>query len=124
MRLPVAVAGLLVGAGAVGAALALESVALLFASALLTGVGMGLVMGAGLAAINAVVQVSVRGEVTSSFFVILYVGISLPVIGAGLAADAVGLRTAGVAFSVCVGLLVLAVLAGLLLRRGRPRARV
>ena len=55
-----------------------------------------------------------RGETASSFFVVMYVGLSLPVIGVGVAANWVGLRTTGIAFSAAVAALVLVVLASLI----------
>jgi MFS family permease len=102
------------GTGLLALALAAESLALLYASAVVVGVGQGLGIGAGLAAINQRAPVERRGETASSFFVVIYVGLSLPVIGTGLAANAFGLRTAGIAFSVAAAGLVLAVLASLL----------
>jgi len=45
--------------------------------------------------------------------VVMYVGLSVPVIGTGIAAHSLGLRTAGIAFSAAVAALVLAVLASL-----------
>ena len=73
-------------------------------------------IGAGLAAINQRAPVAQPAEVASSFFVVLYVGLSLPVIGVGLAAHALSLRGAGIAFSVAVAVLVLMVLATLVRR--------
>jgi membrane protein implicated in regulation of membrane protease activity len=71
------------------------------------------VIGAGLAAINHRAPVEHRAETASSFFVVLYVGLSVPVIGVGLAAHAWSLRAAGIAFSAAVAALVLVVLASL-----------
>ena len=59
----------------------------------------------------------VRGEVTSTFFVTLYVGIALPVIGEGALAGATSLVTAGVVFAALVAVLAATALA--LLLRGR-----
>src|SRR6476661_3074541 len=101
------------GVGLLALALGIESLAALIASAAVVGVGQGLVIGAGLAAINQRAPVAQRGEVASSFFVVLYVGLSLPVIGVGVAAHAFSLRTAGIAFSAAVAALVLTVLASL-----------
>jgi MFS family permease len=101
------------GTGLLALALAAESLALLYASAVVVGVGQGLGIGAGLAAINQRAPVERRGETASSFFVVIYIGLSLPVIGTGLAANAFGLRAAGIAFSVAAAALVLAVLASL-----------
>jgi MFS family permease len=101
------------GTGLLALALAFDSLALLYASAVVVGVGQGLGIGAGLAAINQRAPVERRGETASSFFVVIYVGLSVPVIGTGLAANAFGLRPAGIAFSVAAAGLVLAVLASL-----------
>jgi MFS family permease len=101
------------GVGLLALALGIESLAALIASAAVVGVGQGLVIGAGLAAINQRAPVEHRAETASSFFVVLYVGLSVPVIGVGLAAHAWSLRAAGIAFSVAVAALVLVVLASL-----------
>jgi MFS family permease len=101
------------GVGLLALALGIESLLALIASASVVGLGQGLVVGAGLAAINQRAPVERRGETASSFFVVMYVGLSLPVIGVGLASQAFSLRTAGIAFSVAVAALVLTVLASL-----------
>jgi len=101
------------GVGLLALALAIESLAALIASASVVGVGQGLVIGAGLAAINQRAPVEHRGETASSFFVVMYVGLSVPVIGVGVAAHAWSLRGAGIAFSAAVAALVLTVLASL-----------
>jgi MFS family permease len=104
---------LLVGSGLLASALSAESLSMLIVSTVVAGIGLGLGVGAGLAAINQRAPVDRRAETASSFFVVLYVGLSVPVIGTGLAAHSVGLRTAGIAFSVAVGAVVLGVLASL-----------
>jgi len=101
------------GVGLLALALGIESLAALIAAASVVGLGQGLVIGAGLAAINQRAPVEHRGETASSFFVVMYVGLSLPVIGVGVAAYAFSLRTAGIGFSAAVAVLVLAVLASL-----------
>jgi MFS family permease len=101
------------GVGLLALALWIESLAALIVSAAVVGIGLGGVIGAGLAAINQRAPVEQRGETASSFFVVMYVGLSLPVIGVGLAAQSFGLRAAGIAFSAAVAALVLAVLASL-----------
>jgi MFS family permease len=104
---------LVVGVGLLALALAIESLATLLASSVVLGLGQGFVIGAGLAAINQRAPVEQRGETASSFFVVMYVGLSLPVIGVGIAANAWSLRGAGIAFSAAVAALVLTVLVGL-----------
>jgi MFS family permease len=101
------------GVGLLALALWIESLAALIASASVVGLGQGLVIGAGLAAINQRAPVEHRGETASSVFVVMYVGLSLPVIGVGVAANAWSLRGAGIAFSAAVAALVLTVLVSL-----------
>jgi MFS family permease len=101
------------GVGLLALALWAESLAALTASAAVVGIGLGVVIGAGLAAINQRAPVEQRGETASSFFVVMYVGLAVPVIGVGVAAQSYGLRAAGIAFSAAVAALVLAVLASL-----------
>jgi MFS family permease len=101
------------GVGLLALALWIESLAALIASASVVGLGQGFVTGAGLAAINQRAPIERRGETASSFFVVMYVGLSLPVIGVGVAANAWSLRGAGIAFSAAVAALVLTVLVSL-----------
>jgi MFS family permease len=92
-------------------AVGIESLAALLASAVVVGFGQGVVIGAGLAAINQRAPVERRGETASSFFVVMYVGLSVPVIGVGVLANYAALKSAGLIFSAVVAVLVLAVLA-------------
>src|SRR4029077_20914280 len=71
----------------------------LLATAVVAGIGQGLAFGRGLAAVAERSPPERRAEVSSTYFVVAYLGISLPVIGEGLAAQVWGLRTAGVSFA-------------------------
>ena len=62
-------------------------------------------MPAGLGSVGEASPAELRGTISSTFFVVLYVGISLPVVGVGVAATTFGLVPAGVIFSVLVGAL-------------------
>ena len=88
---------LIVGLGLLAAALAARSAALLFLSAAVSGLGEGLPVGFGLGAINEKVG-DKRGETDSAYFVLLYCGVALPVVGVGFVALAVGMVTAGLLF--------------------------
>jgi MFS family permease len=92
----------------------------LVAGAVVAGAGQGMSFSSGLAAITAKVGPAHRAEVTSTFFVVLYVAISLPVVGEGVAAQVWGLRTAGVVFTLAAAALALVALAALL-RQQRER---
>lgn len=73
---------------------------------------------AGLAAVNAKSPFGQRGEIASSFYMVLYVALSIPAIGVGVAAQFFGLQLAGVAFSIMVAALALLALLILLVHRG------
>jgi MFS family permease len=104
--------GLLVaGIALLALSLAVDSLAALFASAVVAGLGQGVVVSAGLASIVERTPVTRRGETASSFFVVLYFGLAVPVIAAGVAIHYTSLRPAGIGFCIAVGVLALAVLA-------------
>jgi MFS family permease len=93
---------LIAGMGLLAAGLAATSLALVIAAAIVAGLGQGLCMRAGLEAINTQAPAQRRAGVASSFFIVMYLGISVPVIGVGIAATRLGLQTAGIAFSIAV----------------------
>ncbi|HLY86640.1 MAG TPA: hypothetical protein VKO84_09060, partial [Gaiellaceae bacterium] len=107
--------GLLVaGVALLTVSLAAYSLSTLFASAGVAGLGQGVAVGAGLAAIAERAPAERRGETASSFFVVLYFGLSLPVIAAGIAIHYTSLRSAGIGFCAGAGVLALGVLVSLL----------
>ena len=93
---------LVVGMIILAVALHLSSLPGLIAAALVAGVGQGISFSRGLAAVAERTPADRRAEVSSTYFVVAYVAISLPVVGEGLAARDWGLRTAGVSFAVAV----------------------
>jgi len=102
---------LVIGVALLAVSLATDSLAALFTSAAVAGLGQGVVISAGLAAIADRAPAARRGETASSFFVVLYVGLSVPVIAAGVAIHYSSLRSAGIGFCAGAGVLALAVLA-------------
>jgi MFS family permease len=92
--------GLVVGMGVLAAGLAATSLPLVITSAVIAGLGQGLCMRAGLEAVNTHAPAERRAGVASVFFIVMYVGIALPVIGEGIATMLVGLQTAGIIFSI------------------------
>ncbi len=85
--------------------LRLESVAILVFAVIVAGLGQGVGFRSALGELNAAAPVDQRAELASSFFLVVYLAISLPVIGVGWAADTWGLRGAGIGFSGAVALL-------------------
>lgn len=105
----------------VGASLLAASLPLLVAGALCGGLGQGLAFRGAVAAISAAAPSEHRAATVSAFFVIAYLGISLPVVGVGALTLGIGLRNAGLTFAGCVLALALAV--GLYLARRPPAPR-
>ena len=115
--LPAGLVGLIIGMGVLAAGLAASSLALLITGAVIAGAGQGLSFRSALAAVNQASPPEQRAEIASSFFVVAYVAISLPVIGEGVLAQSAGLTTAGIVFAGAV-----AALAGVVLvLLARPR---
>lgn len=115
--LPAGSAGLILGMAVFALGLAISSLALVIAGTVIAGVGQGLSFRAGLAGVNQASPPEQRGEVASSFFVVAYVAISLPVIGEGVLAQATSLKPAGLVFAGVVAALAAVVLVLLARRR-------
>lgn len=117
--LPLLAAGLVLLALAGGVA----SLPLLLAATVIAGIGQGLVFLGGLTAVNQAAPAERRADVISSFYVIMYLGVGLPVIGVGLLAAAVGLLAAVQYFACVVAALCLMVLLALAIALVRAPAR-
>lgn len=114
---------LVVGMVIIAASLHFSSLALLIVGAVVAGVGQGVSFSRGLAAVAERTPPDRRAEVSSTYFVIAYVAISLPVVGEGLAAEVWGLRTAGIAFALAVSALAAICLAAVLVEERRAARR-
>lgn len=108
-------------AGLLGVALCVpeRSLGALLIGTALAGFGQGISFRAALGDIAAKSPPHRRAEVTSSFFVVLYVAISLPVIGLGLVVQLTGIEHATLIFAALTIVLVLVAL--LLLLRSQDR---
>ena len=113
---------LIAGMVILAAALHFSSLPGLIASALVSGVGQGISFSRGLAAVAERTPADRRAEVSSTYFVVAYVAISVPVVGEGLAARAWGLQISGVVFAVAVAVLAALCLAAILVRERQPAA--
>jgi MFS family permease len=101
---------LILGMVVLALALVLTSLALLVVGGVVAGVGQGLTFRTGLGSVGEASPADQRGEISSAYFVALYVGISIPVVGFGLLATATGLVPAGIVFTGLVGVLAAVVL--------------
>jgi MFS family permease len=104
-------------------ALHLSSLTGVVTSAVISGIGQGMSFSRGLAAVMDGAPDDRRAEISSTYFVVAYVAISLPVIGEGLATQAWGLRTAGLTFAVAVAILASVCLTAILVREARESRR-
>ncbi|GES28083.1 MFS transporter [Streptomyces angustmyceticus] len=111
---------LVVGLLLVATSLAVTSLPVLVVGAVCGGVGQGLAFRAGLTAVGRAAPPAHRGGTISAFFLVAYLGISLPVVGVGALTLGLGLRGAGLAFSACV--IAVAVTVGLYVLRRPPVA--
>jgi MFS family permease len=102
MAIPAGTGALIGGMGFLALGLAASSLASLVLGGVIAGFGQGLGFRAGLATVNARSPAAQRGAVASSFFIMMYVAISLPVIGVGVLAQEIGLRAAGLSFAALV----------------------
>jgi len=114
------------GCAVLAVAMVILAVALQFSSliglivaALVAGIGQGISFSRGLAAVAEGTPTERRAEVSSTYFVVAYVAISLPVVGLGFAAQRWGLQAAGVSFAIIIGVLTLVCLAAILIQERR-----
>lgn len=103
---------LIAGSTVLALSLSVASLALLVTGGVIAGAGQGAGFAAGLASINGVTPAAERGATISSFFVVCYVAISVPVIGVGLLAAVTDLVVAGTVFSAVVALLAAGAIVG------------
>ncbi|MBN3455887.1 MFS transporter [Mycobacterium sp. DSM 3803] len=112
---------LIVGMVILSAALYFSSLAALLAAAVVSGAGQGMSFSRGLAAVAEKAPADRRAEVSSMYFVVAYIALSLPVVGEGLAAEDWGLRTAGVVFAIAVAVLAAVCLVAILVEESRQK---
>ncbi|WP_110689705.1 MFS transporter [Salinicola endophyticus] len=120
-RLPIGCGVLLVGVLLLAWGMAAQTLAGFILGPIVAGIGQGIAFRAGLGAVAAASPVQHKAAVVSTFFVVAYVAISLPVIGIGLVASVLGLQLTGLLFDALVALLCCVAL-GLLLRRPATKA--
>ncbi|MFD2191777.1 MFS transporter [Pistricoccus aurantiacus] len=113
-RLPLGCLGVILGAVLVGSGVGWASLAIFLSGALVAGLGHGVAFRAGLGAIAQASPVNQRASVTSSFFIVSYIALSIPVLGIGLFSRWIGLGPTGVGFAGFVALTGIVALLALL----------
>ncbi len=117
-RLPIGMALLLAGLLAITAALALRSLALLVAAIVVAGIGHGIAFRGGLTGVAALSPAGRKSAVTSTYFTVAYVAISIPVVTVGFLSGPLGLVPASIGFAAVASALC-AIALVLILRRDR-----
>ncbi|MFG6665735.1 MFS transporter [Halomonas sp. HNIBRBA4712] len=115
-RLPTGCGVLFVGVLIVAWGIADETLTGFVLGAIVAGIGQGVAFRAGLGAVSAASSKENKSAVVSTFFVIAYVAISLPVVGIGLMGTVAGQQATALTFDLIVAVLCLVSL-GLLLKR-------
>jgi len=105
--LPVGCAALVLGMALVVTSLLTSDLAVLVVGSVVAGAGQGTSFRAGVEAVTSRAPAESGAAVVSTLFVVLYVAISLPVVGVGLLAAAGGIVQAAVVFAVVVAVLAL-----------------
>jgi MFS family permease len=115
---------LIVGTAILAVALHFSSLVGLIAAAVVSGIGQGISFSRGLAAVAEKTPPERRAEVSSTYFVVAYVALSVPVVSEGLVAQDWGLRTAGVGFAIAVAVLAALCLVAILVEEARQSRRL
>ena len=123
VALPAGCAALAAGLGLLGLALALETLIALIAAAVVAGLAQGVIVGAGLGLLTARAPADRRSQVASTYFLVLYIGLVVPVVAFGLVETEIGLVHAGYIFCAAVGAAALASGLAVAGGDGQPRRR-
>jgi hypothetical protein len=110
-RQPAGCVGLIAGLALVALSSVWDAKSALIAGTVLAGLGQGASFRAGLGELTARSPGDARAAVTSAYFVVLYVAISLPVIGLGIATQRTDIRHATLLFAALTIVVVIAALA-------------
>jgi MFS family permease len=111
-----------IGLGLITAALPARSLTLFVVGALVSGAGVGFAFRAAIVSITTRAPDERRGEVLATFFVIAYIGLTVPVVGTGVLVTDATLFIATVTLAIVVAVLA-AVASGILLRLSGSAAR-
>lgn len=99
--------GLIVGMICLALSIATSQLGLLIAAGLVAGIGQGMILRAGMGAVTASSPADQKAAVTSAFFVVLYVSISVPVVAVGFSVRVFGLEHVGEFFTALVAVVAL-----------------
>lgn len=96
---------LITGLAGIVVAVPLQSMSFLLIGTIIIGFGWGLAFMGSMALVNEVAPPKQRGHVVSSFYIILYLGVGIPVIGIGFVSEILGLYEAVLMYTCMIGVL-------------------
>jgi len=112
--------GLIIGMICLGLSIATAQLLLLVLAGLLAGIGQGMILRAGMGAVTASSPPHQKAAVTSAFFVVLYVSISVPVVAVGFSVQVFGLPHVGEFFASLVAVVALLAMISMRWVQSRP----
>jgi MFS family permease len=113
---------LIIGLICLGSSIATAQLMLLVLAGFIAGMGHGMVFRAGMGAVSANSPAHHKAAVTSAYFVVMYISISVPVIAVGFSVHTFGLRHVGEFFASLVAFIAL--LAMISMKRVQARQAV
>jgi predicted MFS family arabinose efflux permease len=99
--------GLIIGMICLGLSIATALLLFLVAAGFMAGAGQGMILRAGIGAVTASSPPDQKAAVTSAFFVVLYISISVPVVAVGFSVRVFGLEHVGEFFAGLVAVVAL-----------------
>jgi predicted MFS family arabinose efflux permease len=111
LAIELGLAVLIAGLGVLAASLDIASYPMFLAGTVVSGIGIGAAFSGGLTTALSVARDGERGQVSSLFYLIAYVGITIPVIGAGFGVADTGILSTFIAVGAVLAVFDLAALA-------------
>lgn len=105
------------GLSLISAASIYSSVSIFIVAAIISGIGFGCTFMGAINVINKIAPPDQRGDVTSSFYAISYIGLGIPIIGLGFAAQSLNIQYAVVEFIIVLIIIALIDIPLILLKR-------
>ena len=115
--MPVGLVMIVMAVGGIVLAVPAHALWMVLVSTVVAGIGQGTAFLGSMATVTRNAPSAVKGQVVSSFYVVIYCGVGAPVLGIGVAAQKVGLYGAMLYYWVFIAIVALAVLRGLSARR-------
>ncbi len=119
VAMPLGLSLILIAVGGLLLAVPTQALWMIVVSTVIAGIGQGTAFLGSMATITRTIPPAAKGQVMSSFYVVIYCGVGAPILGIGFAAQHVGLYRAILYYALFIGIVGLGVMGGLWARRRR-----